>query len=82
MRWIIAAVLVLAISTDVAATDFSHPEYLSGVTKPDITPVPEFVRRKAMRELEAERRFRAWCYESSTFRMLNSDCPKETYGRK
>jgi hypothetical protein len=38
-------------------------------------------RREREREYEGKRhRFEAWCWESSLFRMLNSDCPYQTKG--
>ena len=30
-------------------------------------------------ERNRKRQFEAWCWESSWFRLLNSDCPKETF---
>lgn len=34
------------------------------------------------RATERQRQFEAWCWESSLFRLANSDCPKETYKQR
>jgi len=92
MRKIALIALLVSTSRADAANDSNLPDYtpnrecyLSGCgadTPPGGGETAKETADRLKKEAEHQRQFEAWCWESSLFRMLNSDCPSATYRQR
>jgi hypothetical protein len=87
-RIVLIVIGLLALPTTTYAYPPGHPCFITTVNKQCVEWENEHPReaaeyRAAHEQAERDlRRFMAWCYESSLFRLLNTDCPIGTYQQR